>query len=303
MEKRAHLLGHGAEQTTGGEHVESVMCVWLWGVRMRLKCMQQNWLESYQRVRGQRAIFEGFTPEVEYGDVEFPIRGLLGPRKWQGLSKEGGREGRKGTREEANAGGERGERDGGKKKSLKVHGRGAGIVREECSCVWNKKDQALPSFHLRSLSFIPSSNPCVFVCVLPILLSFPLSLALTLTLSLSTLPLDTPHLSFKSQRNMSGITTPAVVPAPVQVPASNGPSAIQKFVQDKDWKFFAAVASVSLIAGAGIYYLTKPSESAEEPKASKPKNKKKKNKKKSAAQKEAASEDKGELGTRTATTV
>lgn len=100
---------------------------------------------------------------------------------------------------------------------------------------------------------------------------------------------------------MSGITTPAVIPAPVQVPSSNGPSAIQKFVQDKDWKFFAAVASVSLIAGAGIYYLTKPSESAEEPKASKPKNKKKKNKKKSAAQKEAASEDKGELGTRTAT--
>ncbi|KAF9373416.1 TOM (translocase of outer membrane) complex component [Podila verticillata] len=91
---------------------------------------------------------------------------------------------------------------------------------------------------------------------------------------------------------MSGITTPAVIPAPVQVPSSNGPSAIQKFVQDKDWKFFAAVASVSLIAGAGIYYLTKPSESAEEPKASKPKNKKKKNKKKSAAQKEAASEDK-----------
>lgn len=94
---------------------------------------------------------------------------------------------------------------------------------------------------------------------------------------------------------MSGITTPAVVPAPVQVPSSNGPSAIQKFVQDKDWKFYAAVASVSLIAGAGIYYLTKPSESAEEPKASKPKSKKKKNKKKSAAQKEAASEDKGEF--------
>lgn len=86
-----------------------------------------------------------------------------------------------------------------------------------------------------------------------------------------------------------------MVPAPVQVSSPNGPSAIQKFVQDKDWKFFAAVASVSLIAGAGIYYLTKPSEAAEEPKASKPKNKKKKNKKKSPAQKEAASEDKGEF--------
>ena len=31
MEKRAHLLGHGAEQTTGGEHGESVMCVWVVG--------------------------------------------------------------------------------------------------------------------------------------------------------------------------------------------------------------------------------------------------------------------------------
>ncbi|KAG0347742.1 TOM (translocase of outer membrane) complex component [Podila humilis] len=102
---------------------------------------------------------------------------------------------------------------------------------------------------------------------------------------------------------MSGIATPAVVPAPVTVPSSSnstssssGPGAIQKFVQDKDWKFYAAIASVSLIAGAGIYYLTRPSEAAEEPKTSKPKNKKKNKKKKSSsAQKESstpAAEDK-----------
>ncbi|KAF9428379.1 TOM (translocase of outer membrane) complex component [Podila epigama] len=88
----------------------------------------------------------------------------------------------------------------------------------------------------------------------------------------------------------SGVTIPAIVPAPVpvQAPASNGQSAIQKFVQDKDWKFYAAIASVSLIAGAGIYYLTRPTEQPDEPKSPKPKSKKKKNKKKTAAQKEAA---------------
>ncbi|KAF9583288.1 TOM (translocase of outer membrane) complex component [Lunasporangiospora selenospora] len=79
---------------------------------------------------------------------------------------------------------------------------------------------------------------------------------------------------------------PAKAPAPV--PVSNGPNALQKFVQDKDWKFYAAVASVSLLAGAGIYYLTRPSSTPEEPKTSKSKSKKKKNKKKSAANKDAA---------------
>ncbi|KAF9191786.1 TOM (translocase of outer membrane) complex component [Haplosporangium sp. Z 767] len=76
---------------------------------------------------------------------------------------------------------------------------------------------------------------------------------------------------------------PAKVPAPV--PVSNGPSAVQKFVQDKDWKFYAAVASVSLLAGAGIYYLTRSTSAPEESKSSKPKSKKKKNKKKSGANK------------------
>ena len=79
---------------------------------------------------------------------------------------------------------------------------------------------------------------------------------------------------------------PASVPAPV--PVTSGPSAVQKFIQDKDWKFYAAVASVSLIAGAGLYYLTKPSSEAEEPKSTKSKSKKKKNKKKTA-NKDAAS--------------
>ncbi|KAF9436419.1 TOM (translocase of outer membrane) complex component [Entomortierella beljakovae] len=91
----------------------------------------------------------------------------------------------------------------------------------------------------------------------------------------------------------SAHTLPAKVPAPV--PVSNGPNAVQKFVQDKDWKFFAAVASVSLIAGAGIYYLTRPSSNeTDEPKSSKSKSKKKKNKKKSAANKETSTpEEKG----------
>ncbi|KAF9107816.1 TOM (translocase of outer membrane) complex component [Mortierella sp. AM989] len=79
---------------------------------------------------------------------------------------------------------------------------------------------------------------------------------------------------------------PAKVPTPA--PVSNGPNAVQKFVQDKDWKFYAAIASVSLLAGAGIYYLTRSSSEADEPKSSKSKNKKKKNKKKSAASKGAS---------------
>ncbi|KAF9898114.1 TOM (translocase of outer membrane) complex component [Lobosporangium transversale] len=85
-------------------------------------------------------------------------------------------------------------------------------------------------------------------------------------------------------------TLPAKVPAPVPVSGTNGPSAIQKFIQEKDWKFYAALASVSLIAGAGIYYLTRsPStDEADEPKSSKSKNKKKKNKKKSAANKDTS---------------
>ncbi|KAF9165873.1 TOM (translocase of outer membrane) complex component [Mortierella sp. AD011] len=86
----------------------------------------------------------------------------------------------------------------------------------------------------------------------------------------------------------SAHSLPAKAPAPV--PVSSGPSAVQKFVQDKDWKFYAAVASVSLLAGAGIYYLTRPSPSPEtdEPKSSKSKSKKKKSKKKAAANKEAS---------------
>ncbi|KAG0197409.1 TOM (translocase of outer membrane) complex component [Mortierella sp. GBA30] len=86
---------------------------------------------------------------------------------------------------------------------------------------------------------------------------------------------------------MSSSHQPATVSAPV--PVSNGRSAIQKLVQDKDWKFYAAVVSVSLLAGAGLYYLTKSPSTAEEPKSTKSKNKKKKNKKKSAANKETAS--------------
>ncbi|KAI7828012.1 hypothetical protein BC939DRAFT_483512 [Gamsiella multidivaricata] len=86
----------------------------------------------------------------------------------------------------------------------------------------------------------------------------------------------------------SASSLPAKVPAPV--PVSNTTSAVQKFVQDKDWKFYAAVASVSLLAGAGIYYLTRSSSDvdADEPKSTKSKNKKKKNKKKSAANKGAS---------------
>ncbi|KAI1315649.1 TOM (translocase of outer membrane) complex component [Mortierella claussenii] len=92
---------------------------------------------------------------------------------------------------------------------------------------------------------------------------------------------------------------PATLPAPVPAPSAHGPNAVQKFVQDKDWKFYAAVASVSLLAGAGLYYLTRSDSSPEsgEPKSTKSKNKKKKNKKKSAASKEAATaEGKGDEG-------
>ncbi|KAI8596449.1 mitochondrial precursor protein import receptor tom70 [Dissophora ornata] len=93
---------------------------------------------------------------------------------------------------------------------------------------------------------------------------------------------------------MSSAHFPAKAPAPV--PVSNGQSAVQKFVQDKDWKFYAAVASVSLLAGAGIYYLTRPSSTsgADEPKSTKSKSKKKKNKKKAASNKESTSEDKAD---------
>ncbi|KAF8980839.1 TOM (translocase of outer membrane) complex component [Entomortierella lignicola] len=88
---------------------------------------------------------------------------------------------------------------------------------------------------------------------------------------------------------------PAKVPAPV--PVSNGPTAVQKFVQDKDWKFYAALASVSLIAGAGIYYLTRSSSpETDEPKSSKSKSKKKKNKKKSAAKGVSTPEEKASEG-------
>ncbi|KAK3808715.1 MAG: mitochondrial outer membrane 72K protein [Benniella sp.] len=81
---------------------------------------------------------------------------------------------------------------------------------------------------------------------------------------------------------MSAHTLPAKVPAPV--PASSGPSALQRFVRDKDWKFYAAVVSVSLLAGAGLYYFARSSSTpdADEPKSTKSKNKKKKSKKKSA---------------------
>ncbi|KAG0240377.1 hypothetical protein B0O80DRAFT_381294 [Mortierella sp. GBAus27b] len=79
----------------------------------------------------------------------------------------------------------------------------------------------------------------------------------------------------------SAHTLPAKVPAPV--PASSGPSALEKFVRDKDWKFYAAVASVTLLTGAGIYYLTRSSDTdSDEPRSGKAKNKKKKNKKKAA---------------------
>jgi hypothetical protein len=80
----------------------------------------------------------------------------------------------------------------------------------------------------------------------------------------------------------SAHTLPAKVPAPV--PASSGPSALEKFVRDKDWKFYAAVASVTLLTGAGIYYLTRSSDAdSDEPRSGKAaKNKKTKNKKKAA---------------------
>ncbi|KAK3841973.1 MAG: hypothetical protein J3R72DRAFT_444134 [Linnemannia gamsii] len=85
---------------------------------------------------------------------------------------------------------------------------------------------------------------------------------------------------------MSATSLPATVPAPV--PVSNGPNAIQKLLQDKDWKLYAAVASVSLLAGAGIYFLTRDSSSSPTPEAKSSKSKKKKSnkKKKSSAAKE-----------------
>ncbi|KAG0309449.1 TOM (translocase of outer membrane) complex component [Dissophora globulifera] len=85
---------------------------------------------------------------------------------------------------------------------------------------------------------------------------------------------------------------PAKVPAPVSV--SGGPSAIHKFVQDKDWKFYAAVASASLLAGAGLYYLTRPSSTtqSDEQKSTKPKSKKKKSKKKSSGKGTSTPEEK-----------
>ncbi|KAG0258442.1 TOM (translocase of outer membrane) complex component [Actinomortierella ambigua] len=95
-------------------------------------------------------------------------------------------------------------------------------------------------------------------------------------------------------------TLPATVPAPVPVSStsssSSGSNSLQKFLQDKDWKFYAAVASVTVLAGAGIYYLTSSSSSsssssAPETTKSKSKKKKKSNKKKSAAQKDAAASE------------
>lgn len=87
---------------------------------------------------------------------------------------------------------------------------------------------------------------------------------------------------------MSATSLPATVPAPV--PVSNGPNAIQKLFQDKDWKLYAAVASVSLLAGAGLYFLTRDSASSSTPEAKSSKSKKKKNnkKKKASAAKESA---------------
>ncbi|KAF9576225.1 TOM (translocase of outer membrane) complex component [Mortierella alpina] len=92
----------------------------------------------------------------------------------------------------------------------------------------------------------------------------------------------------------SSHSLPPKVPAPV--PAAGAPSALHKLVQDKDWKFYAAIASVSLLAGAGLYYLTKSPSAAEEPKSTKSKSKKKKNKKKSAAKGTSTPEDKAGEG-------
>ncbi|KAG0072317.1 TOM (translocase of outer membrane) complex component [Linnemannia elongata] len=90
---------------------------------------------------------------------------------------------------------------------------------------------------------------------------------------------------------MSATSLPATVPAPA--PVSNGPNAIQKLFQDKDWKLYAAVASVSLLAGAGLYFLTRDSASSTTPEAKSSKSKKKKNnkKKKASTAKESTTSD------------
>lgn len=96
----------------------------------------------------------------------------------------------------------------------------------------------------------------------------------------------------------SAHTLPAKVPPPV--PAAGGSSALHRFFEDKDWKLYAAAAvSLSLLAGASIYYITRsPSSDSDEPKSAKSKSKKKKFKKKPANKGASASDEKGTIPTR-----
>lgn len=66
----AHLLGHGAEQTTGGEHGD-VMCVVVGSEDETEVHATKNWPERNSVKGGPRgrANFEGITPGSEYGDV------------------------------------------------------------------------------------------------------------------------------------------------------------------------------------------------------------------------------------------
>ncbi|KAF9999752.1 hypothetical protein BGZ65_004939, partial [Modicella reniformis] len=92
----------------------------------------------------------------------------------------------------------------------------------------------------------------------------------------------------------SARTLPAKVPAPVSAPS--GPSALEKFVRDKDWKFYTAIVSVSLFAGAGLYFLTRSSSTtdSDDSRSAKAKNKKKKSKKRATGKGTSTPDEKAE---------
>lgn len=86
------------------------------------------------------------------------------------------------------------------------------------------------------------------------------------------------YINFFGSKTMSDRTKVVSPPA-----SSSTPDKIKQFFEDRDWKFYCALAAGVTLAGAGAYYLTQPSSPPPKKKGSSSKKEVKSNKKASDA--------------------